>query len=146
MTLVLFYGLRKKFILVNSTAQVSNFDACYCWHLNIITDIAFWFKACYICIRQWYSNTFHLPIICIQYAASYDDNISYNKILNSSAKFGYSIISTIMKEIFQSAITIYPLIKYAYVVLLTTICQLLELCYDIRCCNYYNGDIPHNDS
>ena len=117
MTLVLFYGLRKKFILVNSTAQVSNFDACYCWHLNIITDIAFWFKACYICIRQWYSNTFHLPIICIQYVTSY----SYKRILNNSAKFGYSTISTIMKENFQSAITIYPLIKYAYVLLLTSL-------------------------
>ena len=120
MTLVLFYGLRKKFILVNSTAQVSNFDACYCWHLNIITDIAFWFKAFYICIRQWYSNTFHLPIICIQYVTSYnDDNM---KILNNSAtKFGYSIISTIMKEAFQSVITTYPLIKYAYVLLLTSL-------------------------
>ena len=126
MTLVLFYGLRKKFILVNSTAQVSNFDACYCWHLNIITDIAFWFKACYICIRQWYSNTFNLPMICIQYVSRNtkyddDDNISYKTKLNNSAKFGYSTISTIMKENFQSAITIYPLIKYAYVLLLTSL-------------------------
>ena len=50
-----------------------------------------------------------------------DDNISYKTKLNNSAKFGYSTISTIMKENFQSAITIYPLIKYAYVLLLTSL-------------------------
>ena len=50
-----------------------------------------------------------------------DDNISYKTKLNNSAKFGFSTISTIMKENFQSAITIYPLIKYAYVLLLTSL-------------------------
>ena len=64
---------------------------------------------------------FNLPMNCIQYVTSYDDNMSYKRILNNSAKFGYSTISTIMKENFQSAITIYPLIKYAYVLLLTSL-------------------------
>ena len=66
---------------------------------------------------------FNLPMNCIQYVTSYDDddNISYKTKLNNSAKFGYNTISTIMKENFQSAITIYPLIKYAYVLLLTSL-------------------------
>lgn len=67
---------------------------------------------------------FNLPMNCIQYVTSYnhdDDNMSHKRILNNSAKFGYNTISTIMKENFQSAITIYPLIKYAYVLLLTSL-------------------------
>ena len=72
-------------------------------------------------VLKYFSLTHNLYSICniVLCPIRNDDNM---KILNNSAtKFGYSIISTIMKEAFQSVITTYPLIKYAYVLLLTSL-------------------------